>query len=85
MTGSQSSLSSTTLTTVADNEAALEDTPLLGDIQPQTRTRRKSSVVGNTEHGYHAIPANFPDEQIEPPQQSLRAVLGILSVLLIGE
>ena len=81
------SLVSANPTGSADRASAIEETentPLLGDIQPQERTRRTSSLVGNAEHGYHIIPPTVPEESSEPSPQNLRAVLGILSVLLVG-
>ena len=75
---------SPTRTADVENTGALEDTPLLGDVYPQERMRRSSSIVGNTEHGYHTIPASVPDSPENPPQHNLRSVLSILSVLLIG-
>ena len=74
----------TTNSAATANDNAVEDTPLLGDIQHQARTRRRSSLVGNTEHGYHTIPPNVPEEHIRP-EQGLHAVFAVLSVLLVGQ
>jgi hypothetical protein len=68
-----------------DVESAAEDAPLIGEIQRQKRTRRSSSVVGNTDHGYHTIPVILPEAPIPQPEHDFWHVFGILSVLLIGK
>jgi hypothetical protein len=72
-------------TLIADQETAVENvvetTPLLKDTTAQERSRRLSSVVGDTHQGFHVIPGETPDEI---PRHSARAVLATLSVLLVG-
>jgi len=69
---------------IPDQESAVETTPLLTEPPAQQRTRRQSSIVGDTHQGFHVIPGTSEAPEVEIPQHSLRAVFAALSVLLIG-
>ena len=72
-------------TVTVDIEAVAEDTPLLGEIQPQERTGRSPSVAGKTDYGYQTIPATIAGQLNASPEYEFWQVIGILSVLLIGK
>jgi hypothetical protein len=71
--------------TITTNSDPSENSPLLGDLLPQDVTIQESLVAGNSQRGYDSIRGNIPEEQNEPPEQSLRAIFAVLSVLLVGE
>ncbi|KAF2099452.1 MFS general substrate transporter [Rhizodiscina lignyota] len=69
MAASENSLSASPVA-IVNQDTAVEDTPLLGHAEPQKRVRRSSSLVGNTQHGYHTIPASTPEAPVDVPQHS---------------
>ncbi|KAF2663697.1 MFS general substrate transporter [Microthyrium microscopicum] len=68
---------------LADTTSSQENTPLLGNGKSQDRRLSEASVAA-LQNGYLAITSIDPEQPVEPPQQSVRAIFAVLSVLLVG-